>query len=226
MEGNLAAEGEKSTYSYNGDAVDLDSGKKLYTDNHEEYYSGDTHQYSIIKYKDPSGKVFAEKKIYFTKKATLPDFKLIDSRDGYEEGAELSGNKITLNFKKNKNSKLTTKQITLPANPVIDGGFDYYVRENWDELKAGKTKVFNFFSPSQLDYFKFVVRKIKETPHLGREALHLKMEVDNLLLKAFVRPISMIYDAETKRILHYEGMSNINNEQGKSYNVRITYAYK
>lgn len=209
--------------SYFGTAFDQKSGQKVYTDNHQEILDGLTHTSSKIEYKDPSGKVIARKTILFSKNSSLPDFKLEDLRDGYVEGGEIFNGKYKLIYRKNKNEPLQEKVLDISSKSVADGGFDHFIKENWTELLKGNKIKFQFYAPSQLDSFQFYVKKVKQSEYEGRDSLYVKMEMDNLLLNIFIPPIFITYDIETKRIVYYEGISNINNSAGKSYFVKLAY---
>ncbi|MCX7999665.1 MAG: hypothetical protein N3A69_12065 [Leptospiraceae bacterium] len=212
------------TYKYSGLAYHLRTKEFLYSDNHTESIQNGKHVSSIIEYKDKNGKIFAVKKINFQKNPHLPDFTLEDFRDGYIEGASLNGNKITLKHRVNAESNLEQKVFDLPENPVIDGGFDYFLRDNWNKLLDGRKVIFHMFAPSKMNYYRFKVVLTKKAEFKGREAYYFKIDLDSLL-GIFLPSVIIVYDAETKRIVHYEGISNINDESGKSYFVRIVYEH-
>lgn len=212
----------QETYSYFGQAYDLKNKALLYTDNHKETFQMGRHVSSVIEYKDKSGKIFALKKINFQKNPHVPDFTLEDFRDGYFEGASLDGNKLTLKHKANYQSPLEEKVFELPENPVVDGGFDYFIKDNWNSLSEGKKIVFNMFAPAKLNHYRLKVVLTKKAEFKGKQAHYFKVDLDSFL-GIFLPSIYIIYDSETKRIVHYEGISNINDESGKSYFVRIVY---
>ena len=130
---------------------------------------------------------------------------------------------FSIKRKKNKNEQLQEKILDIAPYSVADGGFDPFIKDNWNDLMAGKKIKFKFYAPSQLDSFNFYVAKTKTAEYEGRPSLFVKMELDNLLLNIFIAPIYITYDIATKRIVFYEGISNINNSQGKSYTVKLTY---
>ncbi|MCB1176573.1 MAG: hypothetical protein KDK36_03235, partial [Leptospiraceae bacterium] len=157
-------------YNYAGFAVTQKGGKKVYSDNHTEIWKNGKHIASKIVYKDANGKAFAEKEINFSKNPNLPDFKLEDSRDGYMEGAMLlPNNKIKLFYRENQNSKAEERVMSIPKNSAIDGGFDFYLKNHWDDLLAGKSICFNFFAPSKLNYYKFQIRMTKKGKYNGKD---------------------------------------------------------
>ncbi len=210
---------------YNGQAFELKTGKKIYQDHHQEFYENGKHLYSIVEYKDNNGKVFAKKNINFQKAGPKAEFLLNDYRDGYLEGSELVNGKIKLIYQKNKSEEKKEEIIDSPVNAVLDGGFDIFIRKNWDEILEGKKKQFHICAPSQMDCFKFVAFKTKEEIINGKDAVLIRVELNNFILAALVKPILIHYEKSSKRILQYDGISNINNPEGKSYVVRIVYTY-
>jgi hypothetical protein len=217
--------GEKPKFQYFGKAYDLKTGKYVYSDNHKEYFSGGKHTHSEIEYKDANGKVFGSKHIEFTPSAILPSFRTEDMRDGYTEGADVKGSSVRVFFKRKAEDPLSEKTYTPKRPAVMDGGFDYFVRENWDSLANGERMAFRFLAPVQLDDYPFAVEKIKDDVWKGRDALYLKLEIDNFVLKRVVSSFLLVYDYKTKRILQFEGLSNINDDNGKSLKVKIVYDY-
>lgn len=211
------------TNNYFGDAFDAKTGLKVYTDNHSELVVNGKHISSQIEYKDPQGKVIGKKSIKFNPNSYLPDFKLEDFRDGYIEGGEIVEGKYKMFHRKNKNEQMREKVLEIAPLSIADGGFDPFIKDNWNDLMAGKKMKFKFYAPSQLDSFNFYVQKTKISDFEGRSSLFVKMELDNLLLNIFIPPIFITYDIATKRIVFYEGISNVNNPQGKSYFVKLSY---
>ncbi|MBM9576709.1 hypothetical protein JWG45_06020 [Leptospira sp. 201903070] len=219
--------GETKKMHFFGTATDLESGKILYYDHHEEIWENGNHSYSRIQYKNPQGKVFAKKKIQFSKNPSIPDFQLDDLRDGYLEGGTfLKSGSAKLFARRNSEKPLEEKTISFSEPASMDGGFDYFVKNNWESLIDGKTIRFRFLVPVERDTFAFSVFKTKTGEYKGKPALFLRMKIDNALFSVFVKPIDMVYDIESRRIMEYKGTSNINDEKGKSLNVKIVYDFR
>jgi hypothetical protein len=216
---------EKPKYQYQGKAYDLKTGNYVYSDNHEEYFTANKHMYSKISYKDANGVEFGKKRIEFYPNTNVPTFRTDDFRDGYAEGAEVQGKSVKLFYRRKAQEEMTEKIHTPRFPAVMDGGFDFFVRENWNKLAEGERMSFRFLVPVQLDDYLFAVEKIKDDSWKGRKALYLKLEIDNFILKRIVNPFLLVYDDKTKRILQFEGLSNINDGNGKSLRVRIVYDY-
>jgi len=210
--------------NYSGSAFDLNNGKFLYKEFHEERYSEKKLSESITEYRDQQNKLLSQRVMVFKDDLTKPKFELQDFRSGYIEGSEvLSNNEVKVYTRKNKESELEEKVLN-PEEPfVIDGGLTYFFIKNWNSLMNNETVEFNFITPAKLDYFRFRVSKNSIINLGARRGLQLKLEINSFILRAFVDPIYITYDLETKKILSYKGISNINNEQGKSYSVQIDY---
>ncbi|MEI7011169.1 hypothetical protein [Leptospira licerasiae] len=218
---------ERGKIRFNGIAYDLQTGNLLYKDFHEEVWENGRHVSSIITYKDAEGKTFAKKKISFSKSRTIPEFELEDYRDGYLEGGTLlDGNYVKLFARRKLSDTIQEKSIDGSGLSALDGGFDYFVIDHWDELMSGKKINFHFLVPVERDKFQFSVEKIKEGEYKGKPALFLRMKIASAILSVFVKPIDLVYDMESKRIMEFRGTSNINDENGKSYKVKIVYGFR
>lgn len=215
-----SVDGAKTTTRYRGDAYDLKTGEFLYSENHSEFYEAGKHLYSTVSYRDAAGREFASKKIFFAPNPMQPTYELKDGRDGYLEGIRREGGATVYYARRKADQELRAKQVRAPEPAVFDGGFDYFVRKNFDLICSGANQAFNFAVPIELDYFRFRVAR-----QSAGDTCRMQLELDNALLRAFVKPIKLWYDARDKRLLRYEGISNINGPDGKSLKVRIVFTY-
>jgi len=205
---------------FRGDAYDLSTGAFVYSENHNEYYDDSVHLYSLVSYRDKNGKEFASKKISFAQNKLQPTYELNDIRDGYQEGIKREGGGTVYYARRKSDQDIKTKRVATPSPAVFDGGFDYFVREHFDQICAGENKAFFFAVPIELDFFRFRV-SLQEKSDVCR----MNLELDNIVLRQFVRPIKLWYDAKEKRLKKYEGISNINGPDGKSLKVRVVFNY-
>lgn len=214
------AEAAKNIVRYRGDAYDLETGAFVYSENHNEVYEGERHLYSLVSYRDKSGKEFASKRIDFAGNRLQPTYELNDIRDGYKEGIRRDGAGETYYARRKADQELKAKRVRAPQPAVFDGGFDYFVRENFNSICTGNSRSFFFAVPIELDYFRF-----RAAPQETGQTCRIHLELDNLLLRQFVRPIKLWYDARDRRLRKYEGISNINGPDGKSLRVRVVFTY-
>lgn len=215
---------ETEVKNYKSYAYDMETDEFLYTEAHQEIYSEGRIQEIMSEYINPEGELLTQRILKFGSDLGKPEFRLEDPRRGYIEGAEVINTGVVRLYRRESFNDQMEEEIMQVEEPfVIDGGMTFFFRENWDLLLSGETLYFNFIIPSALDYFEFRVYKEENVTISGREGIKLKFEIASFLLRAFVDPIYLVYDLDDKRVLHYSGMSNINNSEGDSYNVKIDY---
>lgn len=203
-------------------AYDLKTGQYIYSEYHAEYYEAGRHIHSIVEYRTPE-RILARKTITFGQNRTAPNFRLEDLRSGYIEGAQAVPGGFKLYVRKDSASPVKEKVVPIPAPAVIDGGFDYFVRDNFSRLAGGERMTIHFGSSFQQDFFRFDVYRTGEGEFKGRKAVFFNVEVTNFILKGLVDPIKLVYDASSKRLLSFSGVSNVNDETGRSYRARIDF---
>jgi hypothetical protein len=212
---------------YSSKAFNLKDGKFLYSEFHEEKFNGDKITKSVTKYKDTKNNLLSERIMTYTDDLTKPKFVLKDFRSGYIEGSELlQNNRVLVYTRESFNDKLEEKILKVGEPFVIDGGLTYFFKENWERLLNNETIEFNFIAPAKLDYFRFRVSKNSIVTVGNRKGMQLKLEVNSLILRAFVDPIMITYALDNKEILLYKVISNVNDENGKSHSVEIDFTVK
>ena len=214
--------GAFKTESYVGYAYKEGVKTPVYTEKFTEKIVDGKPTETSTKYYDANNKLIAHRTLNFSKSTFTPDFKTEDLRTGYIEGAEASGKKYRLFVRENNESNLKEKIITIPEPAVIDGGFNQYIKANWSALEKGKTLVFNFAVASRLDYYKMRAVKISAT----EKTMKVKIEPERRILRLLASPIVVNYDIQTKRILSYEGISNISDEHGDNFMIKLVYPDK
>lgn len=220
--GSLWSNANLVTQTYTGTATDLKTGAVIYYEEHEATYDGEKHLRSKITYHDAKMNVIAEKNIELNGSA-FATFRLEDFRYGTLEGAERTAKGIRLYERENASASMEEKVLQIPPPIAVDAGLNVLVRNNWDRLQGGEKVQFNLGVPSQLDYYGFRVVKDREEVFQGKRSLVVRFESDHWFIRLFVDPVIVWYDVETRRALNYEGISNIYNDQGKSYVVRVTF---
>jgi len=110
----------------------------------------------------------------------------------------------------------------LPADLVGDAGFDRFVIDHWQKLLAGETVHFHFLVPSRLDYLGFKVRHLGREQIGGRSAEVFRLALGGLL-GLIVSGIDVAYEAESRILLRFEGLSNVRDPEGDNYVARIEF---
>lgn len=203
-------------------AFDRVTGQYIYSEYHREVYRNGKHLYSIVEYRSPT-QVLARKTIDFTGSRQAPNFRLEDLRTGYVEGAARVPGGYRFFTKQGREDSMEEKVLAIPDPAVIDGGFDYFIRDNFDRLARGEKMPVNFGAANRKDFFRFNIYKAGESDSGGRRVVVFLVEANNVILKQLVEPIRLVYDVQSRRLLSFQGVSNINDDNGRNYRARIEF---
>jgi hypothetical protein len=215
--------GLSTTRVFVGVATDMNQGKRLYAEEHEALYENGKPVRLTTTYRNDLKSVIATRVVDFSRHAFTPDFRLENLRTGYLEGAENVDGGIRLYVRRAANEPTEEKLLSVSQPTVVDAGFNSFVQTYWDSLMAGKKLYFNFAVPSRLESYGFRLYKESETSVNGKRAVIVKCDIDNFFLRFLVKPIILKYDVESTRLLTYEGISNISDDKGDNYLVRIAF---
>lgn len=210
--------------SYDGTAVDVDDGSVLYRESHYLVQEGAQVLERLVLYRCADGTPFARKRVVPAGPTPwLPAFDMTDARLGYREGASVDGDGVEVFVQEPGEPALEQEALEeVPTDLVGDAGFDRFVQDNWQKLLAGETVHFHFLVPSRLDYMGFKVR------HLGHERIGDRpVEVFRLalggLLGLIVSGIDVAYEADSRILMRFEGLSNVRDPEGDNYVARIEF---
>jgi len=203
-----------------GYAYDKQTGELLYSETHHEVVRNGRMIKNRVTYKDVHGRVFAQKHIDFERSLTMPDFELINEENGHVEGVRRDDGELRVHFRPESGESIRKASVQKPNNGIIDAGFDRFIEQNWSSLVSGAVLEREFLIPSQLDFYTFEISKV-ETPPRGEAVFRL--QVKSVLMRMFVSPVLVHYDAESRTLLRYEGISNIRDTQGRNLDVRIEF---
>lgn len=199
-------------------ASDLDDGAPLYREEHlVRRVDGDPAE-RLVLYRCLDGVAFARKRVRYADAPTAPSFLLEDARSGYREGAErtTAGTRVAWTAPGEAEAA-----ALLPPGPLVaDAGFDEWVRASWVPLTEGRTRSMQFLVPSRLRTYRFDVAPVgADDPSLRAFRLRLGGWFGWLLPS-----IEVAYDAETRRLVRFEGLSNLRDDAGdRPLKVRIEF---
>jgi len=203
-----------------GYAYDKKTGEFLYSETHREVMENGRVVKNTVAYRDDDGNVFAEKYIDYQKSLVMPDFHLVNSENGHVEGARGGADRFKVHFRPLSDTSVREAAVDSPPNGIIDAGFDRFIEQNWMSLVNDEVLEREFLIPSQLDFYTFEIQKARvERP----DEVAFQLRIKSVLLQIFVPPALVYYDAQTRSLLRYEGISNIRNENGENFDVRIEF---
>lgn len=220
------AQAAEQTLHFYGYAYDLKSGKYLYTEVHAQQVKDDRWVGGTMTYFSPDGKKIALKTLSFKDDPYIPTYRLEQDYDGYVEGIGKIGEEIEVFKQSNRDEKMETGSVDKEQMMAADSGFHSFIRAHFNELMNGSTLSLRLVVAGQLDAYQFRLRKTGDTQFEGKPAVTIVAEPDSLL-RLFVDPLLLTYDPTDKKLLEYQGVSNLHDPAtGKIYEARIVYASK
>lgn len=182
-----------------GSAYDMSSGDFLYREHHA--CREDT-RYCVVEYRDTSGSLIARKQLDFSASPFRPALLLRDYRRDVEQ------------------------QIPVQAREdlVVDAGFDNFIRSRWSALEQGESVRFSFLVAGQSKPLEMLARQ-DDSGQCAAQELCLLVSLDSWFLGLLVDPVGLSYSRQDRRLLRYQGPSNISGGNGESISVVIHYQY-
>ncbi len=218
-----------------GQVRDAKTQALLYTEIHDQTLAPDGAVLSgVTTYQDPQGKTFARKTLDFRQHRSIPLFTLDVPGQRYSEGIRRLSPKAEL-FKRDGGEEQRELLTVRDGLVAADEGFNQLLSDQLSALSRGETVNFTLLVAGSLDQFRFraqaVSGKLAERGTASDAAgarlppLVVRVEPDSML-RMVVPSIILSYDARSRFLLRYEGLSNIPNPAtGKVFDrVRIDYA--
>ncbi len=205
------------------DARDAEDGRLLYREEHLLRYADGALRERLVTYRCADGTAFARKRVDYAGAALAPAFVLDDARTGYREGLAREGAAARALVRETAAAPERSGPLAASPSLVADAGFDEFIRRHWDTLvPAGEARI-DFVVPSRLEALGFRVRGLGPGDIDGVPAQRFRLTLGGWL--AWIAPqIDVAYDARDRRLLRYEGLSNIRDADGDPLLARIDFA--
>lgn len=170
----------------------------------------------LVIYRCTDGTPFARKRVDYRGSAQAPEFRFEDARLGYSEGLRRAGGNDTVWVRDARGESERSAVLDDPAARLVaDAGFDEFIRRHWRPLLAGQSVPLRFAVPSRLQTLGFKVDR-QGSLTLGQEpAETFRLKLGGLL--GWVAPhIDVAYGRDSRRLLRFEGLSNLRTDDGRS----------
>ena len=208
-----------------GVARDPESRALLYREQHLIRRADGKPTERLVLYRCADGTAFARKRVDYRRSMQAPEFSFEDVRLGYAEGLRRTGGGHTVWVRDARGQSERSAALDDAASRLVaDAGFDEFIRSQWTTLVSGQSVPLRFAVPSRLQTLGFKVdRQGPQT--LGREpAETFRLKLGGVL--GWVAPhIDVAYGRDSRRLLRFEGLSNLRSDDGRSQLVaRIEFA--
>jgi hypothetical protein len=211
------------TVEFFGTAKDK-KGNIAYLEEHKVIYKDGKVESSTTTYMDENKKPIAELISTYKPHKWMPNYSFKDMRFSKVNGVKAEDKTIEMFTQDGKDAKVKKKTADFKADMIGGQGFHYFIQDHLEKLAKGEKVKTKFVLPGALDYYSFVIQKSDDKKVKDSE-IYLVMKLDSLL-SVFISPIHMTYDIPTKRLMGYEGESNLQDKNEKAIVVNITYNHE
>jgi len=215
-----------------GTAWSTDKEDILYREIH--FAENPTHERTTrVEYRTPGETVFAEKQIDYSVSSTAPAISQIDYRNEARiitrYPVDESGTVIELEVRPHDSDEIRSEMFDYEEGLIVDAGFDPFVRDNWDRLADGRRITTDFLVPARMETVSISIRKTDNGEcNFPSENMYCFVIRPAGLLRVvgwFVDPIRIAYDIDSRRLLMFEGLSNLRDDAGEPRNALIHFEY-
>ncbi|HEU0154173.1 MAG TPA: hypothetical protein VFQ84_12605 [Arenimonas sp.] len=198
-----------------GVAREPDSNRVLYLEQHLVRREGNEPTERLVIYRCGDGTPFARKRVDYRGSTVAPEFVFEDARLGYGEGLRRRTGVESVWVREGKGEAERSAPLDEDARLVADAGFDEFIRDHWGPLVAGQSVPLRFAVPSRLQSLGFKVNRQGSTEFGGEPAETFRLRLGGLL--GWIAPsIDVAYGRDSRRLLRFEGLSNLRTDDGES----------
>lgn len=206
-----------------GVARDPATRAELYREQHWIRREGTRTVERLVLYRCADGTPFGRKQVDYRRSSVAPEFRFEDGRTGYVEGLLRRGAVPTVFVRPLPG--LAERVAALPSPLLVaDAGFDEFIRRQWQPLVAGEAVALDFAVPSRLESIGFTARRVGSARIGDEDAWVFRLRLGGVL--GWVVPsIDVSYGQQSRRLLRFQGLSNLRDDAGKApLNTRIDFA--
>jgi hypothetical protein len=205
------------------EAIARYEGRVVYLERHTVVYDDQTIIKSLTEYQDAHGKPFGSLRSDFTHSLAAPEYIFRDNRQHSLQGQRWANQKLEVFSQERKQARVVKKDLIKTPEVMIGGeGLIYYIGAHLKELIGSDGMDFKFVIPGRLSAFDFFIKPLE---HNATEAA-FEVKMKSWLMGLFGPRLKLIYDLQKKRVISFEGLSNVRNSDGSMMSVDVQYVYE
>lgn len=124
-----------------GEARDKTRDELLYHELHYFSEQGKGHQ---VIYRAPGGGILAEKSLDYAVSKVQPELEQQNFACGEAIGVSHAEDSLEVSYRSHHQEPVNTEMLERQNELVIDAGFDHLLRQNWGQIAAGDSLVFDY----------------------------------------------------------------------------------
>jgi hypothetical protein len=216
-----------STEIFHGRAQN-DAGELVYLERHQIHLNEKglvTHiqtTYTSPDQKEP----FAQLDSWFDENLTVPRSKFVDQRTQLKEEVSFENNGQTLVIARTEgaNGRTRTQRLRVTDAMVHGQGYHNLIVRDFEQFTSNPKRMLDFVVPSRQTSYRF------DLSFLGLDEsqapwVAFRLDISNWFLRMFADKIVVHYDPQTRRLMRYEGLTNIQSDRGENQSLTIQMIY-
>lgn len=203
---------------YVGEARD-EKGALVYTEKHVVRSEAGKTIGSVTEYTAPDGELIATMRSDYSRSVAMPTYVFEDLRRNYREGLRWQDGDYVI-FHQEGSEPEKTSRLGSDGDVFSCQGWHYYLVNNLELMEQDEI-VLNLVLPSELRPFPFVVKKLAS----DESRVSADLSLNHWLFRYFAPKLRLEYDRKERRLIEFQGVSNILNKAGDRQEVTIRYRY-
>jgi hypothetical protein len=203
---------------YVGEATD-EKGALAYTEKHVVSSEAGKTTGSVTEYRAPDGTLIATMRSDYARSVAMPTYVFEDLQQNYREGMRWQDGEYVI-FHQEGSAPEKTSRLGSDSRVFSCQGWHYYLINNLDLLEKDKI-VLDLVLPSELRPFPFVVKKLTS----DESRVSAELSLNHWLFSHFAPKLRLEYDKKNRRLIEFQGVSNILTKAGARQEVTIRYQY-
>jgi hypothetical protein len=180
---------------------------------------------SRIDFFDEEQNLFAFAQFTYGGRPYAPNFTYVNYRRKKEErGVMLPSGALKLTIFNAAHKDGSVKEIAKEEGMVIGEGLYFFMRDQLGVLQEGDVAAIHYLIPSRMQFVRLQVKAESESESTP-DRIKLVLAFPSFWVRLIAGSITLVYDRKTRRLLSYDGFTNIRDKQGHLQKVRIEYFY-
>jgi hypothetical protein len=176
--------------------------KVLFTQTHDEILEGNLLKSIRRAYKGTDGADLAIEDVTF-EGGKVKSLKLNHMQVNEQGTLEVAGGRVQFTY--TAGGKTKTDSESLPEDLVVSATVIPDLHARWDALLKGDTLKMRLAVLDRLETIGFQLRQTGTGQLNGKPTVEVEMKPSNFVIAALVKPVRMVYERESKRLVDYSG---------------------
>lgn len=176
-----------------------------------------------VQYLCPDGRPFARKQMPASAQPTARGYQLQDQRSGQAAQVRIADGWAWIDWKEDAAAPRRNGSVALPADAVVDAGFDAAVRQHWQALMRGEPLSLPFLVPSRQRFYPVKVMHRGAVRWQGIAAQSIEVRLD-AWYGGMAPRLALVYADSDRRLLQFQGTSNLRDARGDYPTVTVRFS--